>query len=125
MTDETHVCGRRTGSPIEAKFPPPDTWRVEPNGDRTCSFCGSLHHEDWERLANACLDPESGIEFDVTDKYYKFYVRQPGIKNAAEGGIKFYIHHTPSNEWAARMNAIWPAVLEASRKRRALRMGSL
>lgn len=82
-----------------------------------------MHHDDWERLANACLNPESGVEFEQTTKDYKFYVWQPGIRNASEGGIKFYTHHIPNQEWAERLNKIWPACLEASRKKRAARIG--
>lgn len=65
-----------------------DGWHVLPNGDRTCTFCGSLHPDDVLRLLDV---PE--VQFTTTDKSYKFYVRQPGVANAREGGIKFYVHH--------------------------------
>ena len=37
----------------------------------------------------------SVIEVEPSDKSYKVYIHQPGVRNAMEGGIKFYTHHLP------------------------------
>lgn len=70
----------------------PDTWNVGPDGNRTCSYCGSIHPDDLMVICRkAMIDPAYGI--DGTDKSYKVYVRQPGVRNAAEGAIEFYTPH--------------------------------
>jgi hypothetical protein len=35
---------------------------------------------------------------EPSDKSYKVYVHQPGVRNAHEGGIKFYMQHVPRGE---------------------------
>lgn len=72
----------------------PDTWDLGPDGMRTCSYCGSIHFEDLMKIAQLTLDNDAyGVE--ATDKGYKYYVRQPGVRNACEGAIKFYTGHVP------------------------------
>jgi hypothetical protein len=66
-----------------------DHWAVLANGDKTCSFCGSLH-------PMTVIDIIKKYGFGVigrTDKSYKWYVTRPEVKNAMEGGIKYYRHH--------------------------------
>lgn len=82
-----------------------DRWRKhKSNGNRICSFCGSLHFEDFAALVKVCGDapitaPFGSVpEIELSDKPYKVYVHQPGIRNAMEGGIKFYMHHVPRDE---------------------------
>lgn len=71
-----------------------DTWNIEPNGDRTCSFCGSLHFDDFEKCVDLCLRDVSKCRIEkAMGKNYKIYVTRPEIKNAGEGGIKFYTWH--------------------------------
>lgn len=79
-----------------------DRWqRFKSNGNRVCSFCGSLHPEDLFALVKQCaeapLDAEykSVPEIEPSTKAYKIYVWQPGVRNAMEGGIKFYTQHLP------------------------------
>lgn len=78
-----------------------DRWhRFKVNGDRVCSYCGSLHPEDFLRLIKECADAgvDAGDEapsVDPSDKGYKIYVRRKGVRNAHEGGIKFYTQHLP------------------------------
>lgn len=100
QTNEIHRCGKREDSPagfmretgVDKALP--DTWRKYPNGDRCCSYCGSLHPDDFMKLCTRALtDP--AVSIDGTDKSYKVYVRQPGVVNASQGGIKFYMQHTP------------------------------
>lgn len=112
---ETHICGSRQTTPTPPGYADRDTWRAEANGDRTCSFCGSLHHDDWLRLMRDALDPKTETRIDLSDKGYKFYVHQAGVRNASQGGIKFYTWHIPSDAWAAEANAIHKDVTAASR----------
>ncbi len=63
-----------------------DTWDIREqmhNGLRArhCSFCGSLHPDDFMHAAR------DGVEVGPTDKSYKVYVDQ------AHGGSKFYFQH--------------------------------
>lgn len=95
-----HRCGERGQYSAVHKVPGqdqdlPDTWDIGPDGNRTCSFCGSIHAEDLMAIARKTLtDERYGIE--GTTKSYKVYVRQPGVRNASEGAIKFYKHHAPA-----------------------------
>ena len=77
-----------------------DRWRkFKSNGDRVCSFCGSLHPVDFFRLVESCANAPDDAAFgsvgevERSDKPHKVYVHQPGVRNAMEGGIKFYTHH--------------------------------
>lgn len=122
MTEETHLCGSRSTTPGPHLFPGHDTWRVLPNGDRTCSFCGSAHPDDWLRIMRSAADPESKTTIDRSDKGYKFYCHQEGVSNALDGAIKFYTWHIPSDEWAAQANAIHADVMRESTKKMAERI---
>ena len=122
---ETHLCESRKSTPVSPMWPAEDTWRVLPNGDRTCSFCGSLHPDDWMRLSKEALDPASETEIEKSDKGYKFYVHQKGVRNALEGGIKFYSWHIPTEEWASEANKTWLDVARASAAKREARMAKL
>lgn len=102
---EDMYCGRRGESIFgrqDGPFPGPDHWqKFKTNGNRVCSYCGSLHPDDMFALvkasANAPEDAEYGsvVEIEPSDKSYKIYVNQPGVRNAMEGGIKFYTPHLP------------------------------
>jgi hypothetical protein len=92
-------CGRRD-DPFAFNYKdtalPPDTWDYGPDGNRTCSYCGSIHPDDLMAICRKTLtDDRYGIE--GTTKSYKVYVRQPGVRNAGEGAIKFYMQHAPKN----------------------------
>ena len=70
----------------------PDTWDIGPDRNRTCSYCGSIHPDDLDVIIQkARTDARYGIE--GTTKGYKVYIRQPGVRNAGEGAIKFYRQH--------------------------------
>lgn len=72
------------------------TWDLGPDGNRTCSVCGSIHADDLMKICRKTLvDERYGVE--GTCKGYKAYVRQPGVHNAGEGAIKFYMWHAPEN----------------------------
>jgi hypothetical protein len=95
-------CGRRgdidqlvTSKAFGGDSPLPDTWDVGPDGNRTCSYCGSLHPGDLMSICRKALTDER-YAVEGTTKSYKVYVKQPGVRNASEGAIKFYLHHAPS-----------------------------
>ena len=61
MTADTMLCPERRNTPLRPGLPAHDEWRERPNGDRTCSFCGSLHPDDYLRLLELANDPASGV----------------------------------------------------------------
>lgn len=109
---EPMTCGRRAengmdrpDSPFKNSGRDLDRWlRFKSNGNRVCSNCGSLHPDDMFALVQQCvLAPmdavwNSVVEIEQSAKPYKIYVWQPGVRNAHEGGIKFYTQHLPRNE---------------------------
>src|SRR5579862_1269798 len=87
---EPMTCGRRFdtypgGLPVHPdRGTGLDRWqRFKSNGDRVCSYCGSLHPDDWfalvKRSAEAPEEADYGTvpEIDRSDKGYKIYVHQP------------------------------------------------
>lgn len=97
-----------------------DYWREEPNGDRTCSFCGSLHWEDFLDACKEVIESDNiRTRLSQSDKSYKVYVKRPDVKNATEGGIKYYKFHTPpmSEEEKSKATAIFRRALEVSREK--------
>ena len=89
---ETHLCPRRNEGPVPAFIEDTDYW--EPRGNnRCCSFCGCIHPAEFENILDKVIAGEEGYAVEPTTKGYKFYVRQPGVSNAEQGGIKFYTMH--------------------------------
>ena len=98
---EEFRCHRRDENPLaDSAFPGQDHWHKfkTPHGDRVCSYCGSLHFEDFTALVKQAIDPDSTVSIEASDKRYKVYVTRKGIRNAQEGGIKFYMQHCPPFE---------------------------
>lgn len=90
-------------------------WNRGPDGNRTCSYCGSIHYYDLlEIAAKSIYDERYAVE--GTQKSYKMYVRQPGVRNAGEGAIKFYTYHLPGNV-SEKSNAILNEALHATNER--------
>ncbi len=112
---ERMTCGRRVeqgrdreGGPFKGSGSGLDYWqRFKRNGDRVCSYCGSLHPEDFLRFVHEAAVAPEGTEggevplIEPSDKGYKIYVRRVGVRNAHEGGIKFYTQHLPRDEKGA------------------------
>lgn len=70
----------------------PDSWEIGPDGNRTCNYCGSIHPDDFTAiLERSKIDSRYRIEGST--KSYKYYIKQPDVRNASEGAIKFYTHH--------------------------------
>lgn len=108
---EPMTCGRRFDMfagvmPVHRdRDPGQDRWeKFKTNGNRVCSFCGSLHPDDFFALVKAAADagPDADymevVRIEPSDKQYKVYVHQPGVRNAMEGGIKFYMQHLPKGD---------------------------
>lgn len=74
-----------------------DWWRPEPNGERSCSFCGSAHPDDFDRhLDRVLADPDARVTVDLADGRHKVYLHRPEARVAGEGPIKFYVAHAPA-----------------------------
>lgn len=89
---EKVICGGGDGAGHEAH------WR----DDRTCSFCGSLHPDEFMAYLEASTDPESPVWIDQTTKHYKRYVN--GTDRS--GVVKFYTWHMPDQAWVDRANEL-------------------
>lgn len=72
-----------------------DWWEPGKNGERSCSFCGSMHPEDFDRhLDRVIAEPANDkVRISMADGRHKFYVERPEVRNACEGPIKFYSAH--------------------------------
>lgn len=73
------------------------TWKTHKDGSRTCTHCGSLHPDDFIDIMDAYIQGQEGFSFSTTTKDYKLYGHRPGVRNAGDGGIKFYSDHIPQN----------------------------
>lgn len=81
------------------------TWRTEKDGTRTCTYCGSLHPEDFVDILYGYIERKEGYYFSTTDKGgWKYYANLPGCRNAGDGGMKFYGNHA-TDEWRERVEA--------------------
>jgi len=98
LVGEPFNCGSRVEQGRVVAGVLSDHWRKMPNGDRTCSYCGSLHEDDLFEILQAYADGKEGYSFDPTTKPYKKYASRPGVSNASEGGIKFYGWHADLTE---------------------------
>lgn len=102
--DKTFMCRSRDHTRGSGLFKC-DCWQKEPNGDLTCTFCGSLREEDLMDILTHYADGEPGYHFSRTHKSYKVYANRPGVQNAALGGIKFYGWHKGAD--SAENNAVF------------------
>jgi hypothetical protein len=91
-----HRCAERGLAMPDDTNPFPDTWDIGPDDNRTCSYCGSIHPDDLMEICRKALTDEA-YAVEPSTKRYKVYLRQPGVSNAGEGAIKFYMHHAPAN----------------------------
>lgn len=107
---EPMTCGRRSDTYVGGIPVHQDTGEGKDHWDkfkridnRVCSFCGSLHPDDFFRLVREAAETSintpysESVNIERSDKGYKIYVHQPGVRNAHEGGIKFYMQHFPRN----------------------------
>lgn len=94
--DEPQTCPRRMHEigPWEYKENL-DRW-VQRGPDRVCSFCGSMHPDDFEKVLDRAL-VDDAVRIDQSTKDYKVYIHRPEIGNAGDGAIKFYKQHIPDD----------------------------
>jgi len=111
---EEHLCPRRAEGVLPAFVNSTDAWEMR-GGDRVCSFCGSLHPEDFMKF---CQDVPSndGYMVEPSTKSYKIYIRRPHIKNAGQGAIKFYTQHLQGlgEQWLAELQGVYGEALKLS-----------
>jgi len=109
---DTLRCPRRDEANFA--FPGPDYWRVHYNGDRVCSYCGSMDPDQFIALCHRIVEAGHGdVEsIERSDKRYKFYVTRPGVRNASEGAIKFYTMHFEDRH-RAEANRLDPVIHQA------------
>jgi len=101
---DAFTCGSRR-QPGRVGDEDVDVWLKRPNGDRCCSYCGSLHPGDFEAALKDAADPDSNVRVSQSDKRYKWYI-DGRVQNAGEGGIKFYTWHVDSKETEQALNAV-------------------
>ena len=88
---EKFFCASRAQSPAGARLAPDgDEWTTELNGDRTCSFCGSLHPDGLQNSSSEQPSPETRCRSTGRTRLTNGTSTQPGVIDATEGGIKFY-----------------------------------
>ncbi len=93
-----------------------DEWRQH-GGDRSCSFCGSMHWSDFLSWCSRAAEPDSDVEIDL-GKPGKFYIHRKGVPNASVAPIKFYSCHLPTPfEPTPEEDAIIRKALEVSQVR--------
>jgi hypothetical protein len=110
---EEHRCGSRESNPqADHAFPGPDKWDTLPNGDRVCSFCGSMHPDDYLAFLEKIPETPGSYVSWATGKNYKIYLRRPGIKNASEGAIKFYTWHAGDEGFRVKLREAHNAVAD-------------
>jgi hypothetical protein len=96
-------------------------WRVEQNGDYTCARCGSWHPLQLREWLPKVDGLENSVE--MADGATKVYVDRPGVRNATEGAIKFYLYHMPKGEERAAFSGEILKALTLSNAYRKLKYG--
>jgi hypothetical protein len=76
-----------------------DDWEMR-DGKRVCSFCGSMHPDDFYKACEEACSFNSKMRIDSTDKAGKFYVYPH----------KFYNYHSTREEWEAHKDTVVKAV---------------
>lgn len=113
---EYHTCpGRRQEGPWDASAACVDRWEWR-GDDRVCSFCGSLHPNDFESLLWRVLYDEQVLIFPA-DHANKIYLQRPEVSDASQGALKYKKWHNLSAEWVARINPRFHEALEISLQR--------
>lgn len=70
-----------------------DYWRKQ-GKDRVCSYCGSWHPEEFMEHVRKVIEVDGdGLSVELNDYRNKIYVTRPGVSNAGQGAIKFYLYH--------------------------------
>lgn len=82
-TTPLHRCPlRHSPSPL-----PQDSWLLHANQDRVCSFCGSLHPQDYVRLVR----DDSKVKFyHEPARSFELSIKRPTVPDARWGATYFY-----------------------------------
>lgn len=113
--EEIFICPRRVESPSIPGLPSHDKW-IKYGTDRCCSFCGSMHPQDFYDFLVKCLETKDlNFRLSTTTKNYKFYVKRPNVNNEYKGAMKFYMHHAPLDQTnQAKYHPAFIAILKRS-----------
>jgi len=77
-----------------------DEWEVRvTGGPRHCSFCGSLHPDEFFAACEDCCKTGSMTRIDTTTKRGKFYVHGPV-------DAKFWNYHCTQEEWNTKVDVV-------------------
>jgi len=97
-----------------------DTWEQR-GPDRACSFCGSMHPEDFQNLVERATIDDS-IIIEPSTKKYKVYIKRFALEG--EQAIKFYTWHlTP--ETTEKINKVYGIAIVESNKRMSKHMDKI
>lgn len=90
-----HTCPRRAESWGHHEMNA-DTW-MKDEGFRKCTYCGSVHPEDFEQFAHdVVVEGGKRLKLKGTQKGYKFYlVAHPSYKKSG----KFYTQHLTKKQY--------------------------
>lgn len=70
-----------------------DWWR-RVGRDRVCSFCGSWNPTEFLIFCDDVFQTNAvELRAYLSDRRHKVYCHRPGVDNASEGAIKFYLAH--------------------------------
>lgn len=93
-TPDQFLCPSRPPWAAKAPdLPAFDIWKAMPDGTKTCSYCGSMRETDYLDILRGYDRGDKGFRFDASAKDYKRYASRPGVRNANDGAIKFYLAH--------------------------------
>lgn len=69
-------------------------WLREPNGDKTCEYCGSWHPDEFLKFVNKIILTQGEIgRIELNDNKDKVYIYREKVSDAHEGAIKFKLAH--------------------------------
>jgi len=119
---ETMICAYREqdrklypDSPIHEQAP---TWKTRANGEKACSYCGSMEASEFYAFMERVIDdPSPYIRIELNDHRDKIYVTRPEVKNADDGPLYIRTVHLPlpPTEEDARYRAMFRAANRVSR----------
>ena len=89
-----HICPMLSVDNLSSSKDGKSGWRLERNGDYTCTYCDSIHPEQFISFLDTVItDPSLFICAELNGNNGELVINRPGIKVAGEGSIKFYLPH--------------------------------
>lgn len=88
------TCPARMADPKATHVEGADYWQRR-GPDIECSYCRSMHPEDWFGWCRRCAEPDSRVRIDTSDKAGKWYIVRDGITHPGMGSTRFYHFHLP------------------------------